>query len=66
MNKIKVTQEQADVIESTSLDDLMEWFYMDDDTNSDMYKLLKDFNVENLAKSKIIGCEIADSYREND
>jgi len=67
MNKIKVTQEQADVIESTSLDDLMEWFYMDDDdTNSDMYKLLKEFNVENLAKAKIIGCETVDSYREND
>src|SRR5690625_5269038 len=66
MEKIKLTQEQANIISSLSLGSLGEWFYKDVRTNTDMYKALKDLTIEEIAKAKIIGYEVEPEIKIGD
>jgi len=66
MEKVKLTQDQANIISSISLDELGEWFYKDERTNTDMYAVLKDFTMEKIAKAKIIGYEVKPEFKPGD
>src|SRR5690625_4778741 len=66
MEKVKLTQEQANIISNISLDELGEWFYKDERTNTDMYAALKDFTMEEIAKAKIEGYEVKPEFKVGD
>src|SRR5690625_4957584 len=66
MEKVKLTQEQANIISSIGLDELGEWFYKDERTNTDMYAALKDFTMEEIAKAKIEGYEVEPEFKVGD
>ena len=66
MEKVKLTQEQANIISNISLDELGEWFYKDERTNTDMYEALKDFTMEEIAKAKIEGYEVEPKFKVGD
>lgn len=66
MSKVILTQEQANIIETTSLVKLGEWFYKDDRKDTRMYKLFCDFTIEELAKAKLIGYEVEPEFKKGD
>lgn len=66
MEKVKLTQEQADYISSISLNSLYRWVYLDRNKNTDMYKSLKNLSIEDIAKAKIIGYEVEQEVKVGD
>src|SRR5690554_6563348 len=66
MSKVILTQEQANIIEATSLDKLGEWFYKDDRKETRMYKLFCDFSIEELVKAKLIGDKVEPEFKAGD
>ena len=64
MKKVKLTKEQAYVIESKTLYELGEWFYTSLDKDEYMFELFQDFCIEKIARAKLIGYEVETEEEE--